>query len=86
MKDTEKIFTLKTPNGEGYITHGEFMPNDGHKNDYSCWWNGCGIGGHSKKLEDAKKYLTDYAIRNLTQKMDELEEKAADIRIFLRKI
>ena len=82
----KKVFELKTPVITGAIQYGEFMPNDGRKKKFHCWWGGAGIGGKSDTLEDAKKYLFEYASNYLRCELNKLEEKSVDIRIFLRTI
>jgi len=80
----KEVLRIKTPDGEGAVQYGTFMPNDGRKRKYHCWWNGCGIGGQSHSLGESKKHLTKFIVKRLTQKINELEEKAADLRIYLR--
>ena len=83
----EKILNIETPIGSGYITFGEFMPCDARrKNKYSCWWNGCGIGGTASTLKESKAYLFKYIEQLLKREVETLEEKSADIRLFLRQL
>jgi len=76
---------IKTPEGTGGVAYGEFMPKDGRKNLYSCWWGGCGIGGESKTLDGAYTYLIKHINKHLTSKLTEYREKEFDIQTFLRK-
>jgi len=80
----EYVFEIKTPIGTGAIAYGKFMPKDGRRNQYHCWWSGCGIGGRSNTLEKAQEYLKEHIKRELMQRLAEYTEKETDIRIFLR--
>lgn len=80
----KEIIRMFTPIGEGTVNYGEFMPGDGRKKEYHCWWGGCGIGGRSKTLVGAKKHLDEYVKDSLTREKNKLEEKLADILIYLR--
>jgi len=85
-KESKFEFELKTPVGTGYIQFGHWMPGDDRAGKYHCWWNGCGIGGDSKKLSEAKKYLVKFIRHELTRQLNKYEEQATDIRLFLREI
>ncbi len=80
----KRVIKMVTPIGTGEVQYGHFMPNDDRAKLYHCWWGGCGIGGRSKTLEGAKKYLDEYAKDQLTRRKNELEEELADIMIYLR--
>jgi len=80
----EKVFEIETPCGKGTIQYGHFMPDDDRGDKFHCWWNGCGIGGKSKSINDAKKYLLGWIDDRLHEILDEYEEKSTDIRVFLR--
>jgi len=78
------VYEIKTPVGTGYIAYGEFMPEDGRKNLYHCWWNGGGIGGKNKTKKKSHKYLMDYIKKQSERKIKEIENKAFNIRLFLK--
>ncbi len=80
----EYVFEIETPEGTGGIAFGEFMPKDGRKNKYHCWWNGGGIGGDSKSLDKAKQHLMVFIKEKLTERLNGYEEKAFTIRLFLK--
>lgn len=80
------IFDIVTPIGRGKVGVGEFMSNDGRKKKYSCWWNGCGIGGESKTLKESREYLINFIRDLLNARLKEYEDNATDLRIFLRGI
>lgn len=79
-------FKISTPVGTGIVEYGEFMPNDGRKNKFHCWWGGCGIGGESDTLKEAREYLINYTKEYLRREIEKLEEKSSDIRLCLREI
>jgi len=79
-------FKIVTPTGTGIVQYGEFMPNDGREKKCHCWWNGCGIGGNSDTIEEAKEYLIKFIKKRLTFELNHLEEQSTDIRLFLRGI
>ena len=80
------IYEIKTPEGTGSIAIGEFMPKDGRRGKFHCWWNGSGIGGDSKNLEDAKIYLKEWIIEYLTRRLKKYEKECFNIKLFLYNI
>ena len=82
----EKILNIETPIGSGYITFGEFVRNDGQEHKYSCWWNGCWIGGVDSTLKESRVYLFKYIEQRLRREVESLEEISADLRLFLRQL
>lgn len=81
----ERVFEIETPIGTGTVQHGIFIDKE-DKNKFHCWWNGCGIGGKTNTLFESKKYLLQFIKERLKDRVEELGEQSADLRLFLREM
>jgi len=75
------VFKYITPIGDASVQYGAFMSRD--KVDFSCWWNGSGIGGHSSRLSVSKKYLTEWTKKELSIQLEEKFNKVKKIKTYL---
>ena len=83
----KEVFAIDAIIGKYAINHGSFMEGDGRSRKYSLWCNGsCIYGGTFTSLKHAKKTLTEAIRSDMLLELNKLEERTADMRIFLRNL